>query len=139
MNKWLKLGTFAAALAVVAVLALGASAFAQGPTPQTPPPTALVAPATPAPTTVHTSGTSSGTAIGPTPLPAGLILAANQIKGRMTLREVSDQYAVPLDQLLAGLNLVPNTDPHAALKDLIGAGKIAEVTAAQQMVGELQK
>ncbi len=37
MNKWLKLGTLAAALAVVAVLALGASAFAQGPTPQTTP------------------------------------------------------------------------------------------------------
>ncbi len=37
-NKWMKLGTLAVALAVVALLALGVSAFAQGPTPQSTPP-----------------------------------------------------------------------------------------------------
>ena len=37
MNKWIKLGTLAAALAIVALLALGTAAFAQGPTPQTTP------------------------------------------------------------------------------------------------------
>ncbi len=38
LYKWIKLGTLASALAVVALLALGASAFAQGPTPQGTPP-----------------------------------------------------------------------------------------------------
>ncbi len=99
-----------------------------------------VGPATPVATAVHTgSGTGDGTGTGPTPLPAGQILPADQIKGRMTLREVSEQCAVPLDKLLAGLKLAPDTDPNTALKDLIGAGRIAEVTAVQQVVAELQK
>ncbi len=38
MNKWMKIGTLAAALAIVALMALGTAAFAQGPTPQTTPP-----------------------------------------------------------------------------------------------------
>ncbi len=38
MNKWLKIGTLATAVAVVALMSLGAvSAFAQGPTPASPP------------------------------------------------------------------------------------------------------
>ncbi len=37
MSKWLKIGTLAAALAVVALMVLGTAAFAQGPTPQTTP------------------------------------------------------------------------------------------------------
>ena len=38
MNKWMKIGTLATVVAVVALLSLGAvSAFAQGPTPGTPP------------------------------------------------------------------------------------------------------
>lgn len=36
MSKWLKLGTLAALLAVVALVAVGAVAWAQGPTPQPP-------------------------------------------------------------------------------------------------------
>ncbi len=37
MSKWLKIGTLAAALAVFALMAFGAAAFAQGPNPQTTP------------------------------------------------------------------------------------------------------
>ena len=37
MSKWLKIGTLAAALAIVALIGLGAAAFAQGPNPQTTP------------------------------------------------------------------------------------------------------
>ena len=38
MSKWLKIGTLAAALAVFALMAFGAAAFAQGPNPQNTPP-----------------------------------------------------------------------------------------------------
>ncbi len=37
MNKWLKLGTMAAVLAIASLMVLGTAAFAQGPTPQTTP------------------------------------------------------------------------------------------------------
>ena len=59
--------------------------------------------------TAEAQHTGDGT--GPTPLPEGQILPADQIKGRMTLREVSDQCAVDLDALLAALNLPQDTDP----------------------------
>ena len=85
--------------------------------------------------TLHTG---DGTGTGPTPLPPGQILPADQIKGRMTLREVSDQCAVPLDQLLAALNLPPDTNPNFALKDLANAGQIAEVTVVKDAVAKLQ-
>jgi hypothetical protein len=96
----------------------------------------------PASTPVHTqpiTGTQhSSTGAGPTPLPPGQVLPADQIKGRMTLREVSDQCAVPLDQLLAALSLPPATDPGAAIKDLISQGRLAEVTAVKDAVAKLQ-
>jgi hypothetical protein len=57
-----------------------------------------------------------GTGVGPTPLPPGQVLPADQIKGRMTLREVAEQCAVPLDQLLAALNLPTTTDSDVAIK-----------------------
>lgn len=75
----------------------------------------------------------------PTPLPQGQVLPASEIKGRMTLAEVSAQCAVPLDKLLAALNLPPDTNPQTALKDLVSAGKIPEVSAVQVAVAELQK
>lgn len=105
-------------------------------------PTPLPQPtATPQP--VHTqpiTGTHSGdgTGLGLTPLPPGQVLPADQIKGRMTLREVSDQCAVPIDQLLAALNLPANTDPNVAIKDLINAGTLNEVTAVKDAVAKLQ-
>jgi hypothetical protein len=98
---------------------------------------------TPIATPVHTqpiTGTHSGdgTGIGPTPVPPGQVLPADQIKGRMTLREVSDQCAVPLNQLLAALSLPPDTNANIALKDLINAGTLAEVTAVKDAVAKLQ-
>lgn len=75
----------------------------------------------------------------PTPLPAGQVLPADQVKGRMSLREVSDQCAVPLDQLLAALELSPETNPDTLLKDLVAEGQISEITSVQQAVGGLQK
>jgi hypothetical protein len=83
--------------------------------------------------TLHTSDGS-----GPTPLPPGQVLPADQIKGRMTLREVADQCVVPLDQLLAALNLPPDTNANVALKDLITAGTLAEVTVVKDAVAKLQ-
>ncbi len=81
---------------------------------------------------------SSPTGLGPTPLPPGQILPADQIKGRMTLREVADQCAVPLDQLLAALNLPADTDPNTGLKDLISSGQIADIDPVRVAVAALQ-
>jgi hypothetical protein len=101
---------------------------------------------TPQPTATPTytqpvTGTHSGDGIGigPTPLPPGQVLPADQIKGRMTLREVSEQCAVPLDQLLAALSLPPDTDPNVAIKDLISQGTLSEVTAVKDAVAKLQQ
>lgn len=108
-------------------------------------PTPLPQPtATPSATVTHTqsiTGTlhsGDGTGVGPTPLPPGQVLPADQIKGRMTLREVADQCAVPLDQLLAALSLPPDTNPNIALKDLANAGQISEVTVVKDAVAKLQ-
>jgi len=84
------------------------------------------------------AGPGDGTGTGPTPLPPGQILSADQIKGRMTLREVADQCAVPLDQLLLALNLPADTDPNTGLKDLISSGKIADVDPVRVAVAALQ-
>ena len=107
----------------------------------TPQPTATPLPAS---TPVHTqplTGTHSGdgAGLGPTPLPPGQILPADQIKGRMTLRDVSSQCAVPLDQLLAALNLPPDTDSNVAIKDFISQGKLSEVTVVKDAAAQLQK
>ncbi len=87
------------------------------------------------------TGTHSGdgTGLGPTPLPPGQVLPADQIKGRMTLREVSEQCAVPLDQLLAALNLPSDTDPNVAIKDLISQGTLSDVTVVKDAVAKLQQ
>ncbi len=90
---------------------------------------------TPAITDTHSG---DGTGIGPTPLPPGQVLPADQIKGRMTLREVSDQCVVPLDQLLVALNLPLDTNPNVALKDLISQGTLSEVTPVKDAVAKLQ-
>ncbi len=100
-------------------------------------PTLVSTPTPTAASTPSTKGTDGGT--GPTPLPAGQILPADQIKGRMTLREVSAQCAVPLDALLQKLNLAPDTSADTAIKDLIAQGKLTEVTEVQNVVAALQK
>ena len=106
------------------------------PTPE-PTPTATPIAQTEVITGMH-SGDGTGTGLGPTPLPRGQILLADQIKGRLTLREVADQCAVPLDQLLAALNLPADTDPNTAIKDLINSGKIADVDPVRAAVAGLQ-
>jgi hypothetical protein len=73
-----------------------------------------------------------------TPLPPGVILAADQIKGKMTLAEVSQQCAVSLDALLVALVLPPDTDTQAPIKDLVAQGKLTDVAAVQQAVAALQ-
>jgi hypothetical protein len=88
---------------------------------------------TPEATAQHT-----GDGTGPTPLPEGQILPADQIKGRMTLREVSGQCAVDLDALRAALNLPQDTDPDTQIKALIEEGILDEVTQVQEAVAALQ-
>lgn len=103
----------------------------------TPIPIASTPVATPTPAVDHT-GLGGGSGTGPTPLPAGQVLPAEQIKGRMSLAEISTQCAVPLGQLLAALNLPANTDPALKLKDLIGQGRLDEVATVQTVVAVLQ-
>jgi len=96
--------------------------------------------ATPAASVSATHVPSSGTVAGATPtaLPPGQMLPASQIKGSMSLKNVSQQCGVPLAQVLAGLNLPPDTNPDTLLKDLVAQGKIKEVTDVQQIVAALQ-
>jgi hypothetical protein len=79
-----------------------------------------------------------GTGSGPTPLPPGQVLPADQIKGRMTLREVSEQCAVPLEKILEALKLPAGTDPDAAVKDLVAQGVFAELEILRLAVADLQ-
>ncbi len=95
-----------------------AEAPAQAPTP---PATEVPvqAPAVPAPTeTPHVAkGTGSGEST-PTPLPAGQILPASQIKGSMTVGDVARQCGIPLDKLLAAANLPANTSAATQVRSL---------------------
>ncbi len=83
------------------------------------------------------SGTP-GASITPTGSSNGQVLPADQIKGRMTLREVSDQCAVPFEQLLASLKLPATTNEGTAIKDLVSAGTLTDVTEVQKAVAALQ-
>jgi hypothetical protein len=65
-------------------------------------------------------------------------LPADQIKGRMTLREVSEQCAVDLDALRTALKLPQDTDPDTQIKALIEEGDLDEVTQVQEAVAALQ-
>ena len=98
-------------------------------TPTPVPPTPVLPTPTP---TVHSASTAAATA-------SGQVLPADQIKGKMTLREVSEQCGVPLNVLLTALNLPADTNPDVAIKDLVTQGKLAEVTTIQQAVADLQK
>ncbi len=73
------------------------------------------------------------------PLPTGEVLPASQIKGKMTLREISDQCGIPLDALLQGLKLSPAIDPNTSVKTLVDQGLLTEVSEAQTVVAALQK
>ena len=105
-------------------------------------PSAPVAPtpnaaAAPTATAVH-APKSAGEESRPTPLPAGQLLPASQIKGTMTFRDVSEQCAVPLDKLLASVKLPANTSPDTQLKALASEEKM-EVQVIRDAVAELQK
>jgi hypothetical protein len=71
-------------------------------------------------------------------LPAGRILPASEIKGRHTLAEIGQQAAVPLDTLLAALNLPADIDPNTAVKDLVSSGAVSEIQVVRDAVAELQ-
>ncbi len=97
------------------------------------------APARPVATPDHVpAGDGLGDGTGPTPLPAGQVLPASEIKGRHTLAEIAQQAAVPLDGLLAALGLPAGFDPNTAVKDLASSGAVAEVQAVRDAVARLQ-
>ncbi len=93
--------------------------------------TAGPTPTTVAPTTVLASS--------PAATALAQVLPADQIKGKMTLQEVSTQCAVPLVDLLSALKLPVDTDPNALIKDLVAQGTLDEVSTVQQAVVDLQK
>jgi hypothetical protein len=84
------------------------------------------------------AGDGSGEGTGPTPLPAGQILPASEIKGRHTLAEIAQQAAVPLDALLAALNLPAEFDPNTPIKDLVSTGAVSEIQVVRDAVAGLQ-
>ncbi len=86
----------------------------------------------------HVPGSGDGAGPGPTPLPEGQILAAAGIKGRMTLREVSEQCAVPLELLYSELGLPDGTSPSIALKDLRSQFPDVEVEDVREVVAAYQ-
>ncbi len=80
----------------------------------------------------------AGEHAGPTPLPPGEVLPGSQIKGRMSLQEISALCAVPLDALLAGLHVPAGTDTTIPIRELVSQGQIASLSDAQQAVTALQ-
>lgn len=82
-------------------------------------------------------GDGSGT--GPTPLPPGEILTGADIKGRQTLAEIAEQAQVPLEKLLAALELPADTDPTQEVRDLVEQGKVAEIDTIRTAVTRLQE
>ncbi|MBN1399303.1 MAG: hypothetical protein JXA74_00605 [Anaerolineae bacterium] len=84
---------------------------------------------TPTPAEEHT---------GPTPLPAGSTLPAAEIKGRMTLREVSQGTGMPLDELYAALNLPRELDADTALRDISAQVAGFETSVVREVVEAYQ-
>ncbi len=102
---------------------------------KTPPPAPT---ATPAANTEHLpQGTGDGT--GPEiVLPAdGSPLPAAEIKGRMTLQEVSDLCQVPMETLVAELDLPADVDSQILLRDLANQSGV-EVLTVRQVVESYQ-
>jgi hypothetical protein len=84
-----------------------------------------------------THATDDGTRPTPTALPPGVTLSVDQIKGSMTLRQVSEQTGVSLGAILEALKLPADAGVDTALKDLISAGKLTEVTQVRDAVTRL--
>lgn len=85
-----------------------------------------------------THATDDGTRPTPTALPPGVTLTVDQIKGSLTLRQVSEQTGVPLGAILEALKLPADVGVDTAIKDLISAGKLTEVTQVRDAVTRLQ-
>lgn len=75
--------------------------------------------------------------IAPTVLPAGQGLQPAEIKGRMSLREVSVAGSVQLYALLAALGL-PEAKADTPIKDLINAGDLSDMNAVRDAAAKLQ-
>jgi hypothetical protein len=105
-------------------------------------PTVLPPTATPVPESTaidHVPGTGDGTAVGPTPLPEGQVLPAAEIKGRMTLQEVSEQCLVPLDVLYSAMGLPDGIPAGTALKDLGAQFPEFEIESVREIVASYQE
>ncbi|MEO6063576.1 MAG: hypothetical protein ABIQ99_16725 [Thermoflexales bacterium] len=85
-----------------------------------------------------THATDDGLRPTPTALPPGVTLTVDQIKGSSTLRLVSEQTGVSLGAILEALALPADVGVDTAIKDLISAGKLTEVTQVRDAVTRLQ-
>ncbi len=93
---------------------------------------------TPVPTAEHTPlGAGSGAGTGEEGVPPA-VTSALDIKGRHTLREIADATGIDLAALLTALELPADTDPGAAVRDLVEAGLVSEVEQIRTAVAELQ-
>ena len=119
-----------------------------GAAPETAPTAAPTATAVPAATatrstTEHGSGQGQGDGTGTgaeaTPLPEGAVLPAREIKGRMTLREVSELCGVPLEELMAELNLPDSVSANTVLRDVKTQLPDFEVSRVREVVAALQR
>ena len=106
-----------------------------------PEPTPTQAPAPELSVTAHVPGQTgevTGEGTGPTPLPAGTYLAAVDIKGRTTLKEIIQNGLVDKDALLQALALPADINLNITAKDLVGQGTITEIQIIRDVVAELQ-
>jgi hypothetical protein len=95
----------------------------------------------PVPTAEHTplgDGTGSGAGTGEEGVPPA-VTSALDIKGRHTLREIADATGIDLADLLTALELPADTDPGAAVRDLVEAGLVSEVDEIRAAVAALQQ
>lgn len=76
---------------------------------------------------------------GLSPLTNGETLAGSQIKGRHTLKEISDQCRVPLEELLPALGLSAEVDLTLKIKDLLEQGRLVDIQSVRDVVTSLQK
>lgn len=106
------------------------------PTPQAPPTETASTLSTPVEHTPQADGLGDGT--GPTPVAEGELLTGADVKGKHTLQEIADQAQVPLTELLDALNLPADSEPSAAVRDLVEQGQVADVDAVRAAVTALQ-
>jgi len=87
----------------------------------------------------YDQGGSQGQGHGqPAVSPSGQFLSADEIRGRMTLQEVSDQCGVPLDILYTQLDLPANAPANVSLQALKGYVEGSEVGVLREVVADYQ-